>query len=284
MQQPNFLSPRAKPNGGGWLDICPAHNDTNCSLSITYGENGQWVFYCFAGCHHQDIRDAYSGNGFEVYTPVGSELRKPIATNQTDSASKLETIRRIMRESSSVYGTVGEQYLNSRGIICIPEAVRSHPSLWHSGHERNYQGLLLAVPSLGQHHAIHRTFLNASGVKIDRRKLGSCKGHGAYLLNLEGPVVVGEGLESTLSWWQLRGCPQCTLISALDAPSLGCLDLPDNPTRTLIIAPDNDDAGIRSAEKLRGVATQRGWRVELDSPSFGKDWNDVLMERNDDQW
>lgn len=266
------------------MDICPAHNDTNRSLSIKRGHNGRWVFHCFGGCDYRDIRRAYFGNGAEVYSRIGSGFRRPIATNPASKSRNLEVVQSLLQESKPVRGTLGEHYLNSRGITSLPDAIRFHPKLWHSDDNRNYAGLLLSIPSLGQPIALHRTYLSCDGAKRDRRRLSSPLGHGAYLLELLGPLVVGEGLESTLSWWQLNGAPSCTLVAALDAATLCKLDLPDLPTKQLIITPDNDVVGMRSADELRRRAVSRGWKVEVNAPPPDKDWNDILMERIDDWW
>ena len=38
-----------------WMAQCPAHNDGRPSLSITAGEDGETLAYCFAGCEFTDI-------------------------------------------------------------------------------------------------------------------------------------------------------------------------------------------------------------------------------------
>lgn len=45
-----------KPAGRNkWLARCPAHDDRSPSLSITEGEDGRTLIYCFAGCGSTDI-------------------------------------------------------------------------------------------------------------------------------------------------------------------------------------------------------------------------------------
>lgn len=38
-----------------YMAICPAHKDKSPSLSVTQGQNGRIVVYCFAGCSLQEI-------------------------------------------------------------------------------------------------------------------------------------------------------------------------------------------------------------------------------------
>lgn len=51
-----FLSrlERVRPNGGGFLARCPAHEDAEPSLSVSLGQRGV-VFHCFAGCSPDDV-------------------------------------------------------------------------------------------------------------------------------------------------------------------------------------------------------------------------------------
>lgn len=46
--------------------ICPAHNDKQASLSITKGKKCT-LFYCFAGCHFDDILRAAGLNKQDTY-------------------------------------------------------------------------------------------------------------------------------------------------------------------------------------------------------------------------
>ncbi len=48
------LSNKAKRNAGGWMTLCPCHNDTNPSLHISE-KNGKILVHCFAGCLQEDI-------------------------------------------------------------------------------------------------------------------------------------------------------------------------------------------------------------------------------------
>ncbi len=45
----------ARRSGSGWAANCPAHDDTNPSLSIATGENGRCLVNCHAGCETKAI-------------------------------------------------------------------------------------------------------------------------------------------------------------------------------------------------------------------------------------
>lgn len=39
----------------GYIVRCPSHNDTNPSLSISEGNGGRVLLYCFTGCSIHDV-------------------------------------------------------------------------------------------------------------------------------------------------------------------------------------------------------------------------------------
>ncbi|NIT58393.1 MAG: hypothetical protein GWN00_19855 [Aliifodinibius sp.] len=50
---------KVKARGKGqWTACCPAHSDSDPSLSITHADNGNILIYCHAGCAPADIVDS----------------------------------------------------------------------------------------------------------------------------------------------------------------------------------------------------------------------------------
>ena len=47
-----------KRQGDGWIALCPAHDDTKPSLSISKGRVKDYVFHCHAGCSYESIMEA----------------------------------------------------------------------------------------------------------------------------------------------------------------------------------------------------------------------------------
>jgi DNA primase len=60
---------------------------------------------------------------------------------------------------------------------------------------------------------------------------------------------------------------------------MGNLRLPPTPAR-LTIATDGDDQGRAGAHKLADRAHTLGWVVSFLHAPDGKDWNDVLCEKD----
>ena len=90
-----------------------------------------------------------------------------------------------------------------------------------------------------------------------------------------GPLLVGEGIESTLAALTLRGDATARAWVALSTSGMAALRLPDIPGR-LIIAADGDMAGRRAAMNLADRAARADWAVLILDPGDGDDWNDRL--------
>ena len=43
---------------GRWMARCPAHDDSQASLSVTEGRDGRTLIKCFAGCEVEDVVEA----------------------------------------------------------------------------------------------------------------------------------------------------------------------------------------------------------------------------------
>ncbi|MFM7564074.1 MAG: hypothetical protein ACKO81_13705, partial [Planctomycetota bacterium] len=59
---------RVSKSGNGWRALCPAHDDSNSSLSILLDLSGRVHFKCMAGCPEDSIRGAL---GFSA--PAGGD-------------------------------------------------------------------------------------------------------------------------------------------------------------------------------------------------------------------
>jgi len=161
--------------------------------------------------------------------------------------------------------------------------VREHGALWYDANRPEVPGLVAAVRNAsGAFAAIHRTFLDRHGRKLDRKAWGPVSGghiviHDPGEHALPGHLLVGEGLESTAS--AAAEHPECVAWSALSAGGVRGLAPPAGISH-LVVAPDMDEAGVgqRAAHVLAQRARARGITVEvLPSLAGRKDWNDAHM-------
>jgi hypothetical protein len=72
-----------KRNGSRWMSLCPAHADTNPSLSISEDE-AKVLVHCFAGCTIDAICHAIGLKVSELFTRPGVFHRKPDAVRMAE--------------------------------------------------------------------------------------------------------------------------------------------------------------------------------------------------------
>jgi hypothetical protein len=209
-------------------------------------------------------------------------LARREAEARAEAVKRAEQARRLWREALPIEGTPAARYLReARGIPLerLPAVLRFHPECWHGPTGRHWPAMVAAVQGAGLP-AVHRTYLRPNGsgkapIEPAKAMLGATAG-GAVRLT-EGPsrLVVGEGIESTLSLLCGLLDGPATAWAALSTSGLRGLHLPPQPGR-LTIACDGDTPGRDAAHALAQRADALGWRVGILDPGTGGDWNDIL--------
>lgn len=262
-------------SGAGWLAKCPAHDDQTPSLSIKDGDHGRVLLFCFAGCETRQVIMQLKARDLWEETREGSPskptVQKPRAPH--DGALKL------WREATSASDTVVQLYLRQRGIsISVPDTLRFHRALRHrSGGSHPAMIALVTHAITGAPMAIHRTFLDQAGgkaqVEPNKMMLGPTAGGIVQLGRGEGGLLVGEGIETTLSGMQATGRPGW---AALSTSGMQALALPDHVREVTILA-DGDPPGIKAAHEAAGRWTKCGVRVRIAKAPNGRDFNDLIQ-------
>ncbi|MGL4525425.1 MAG: DUF7146 domain-containing protein [Aestuariivirga sp.] len=212
---------------------------------------------------------------------------------------------RIWSEGLPLAGTLAERYLKARSLEPPYSAnLRFHPGLeyrcYRTGEITYHPALLAAVrDASGGLRGIQRTWLAPEGGKAPlddpRRSLGHLHGHGVWLRHGDslrnggsrhhsGILLIGEGVETVLSLRNVISstapdaglAPFVELVAALSASHLAGFILPSR-VRHLIVARDNDPAGIRAARTLAARATDLGISVTILRPVL-KDFNADLRQ------
>ena len=133
----------------------------------------------------------------------------------------------------------------------------------------------------GEMIAIHRTFLQRDGsgkAKVERPKLilGEARGGAVYLGELQETVNVTEGIETGLSFQQMKGGPT---LAACSTGGMVALGLPPLPLAAYVtIGADNDpnNAGLNAAKTAAARWRAEGRDVQITTPRDVNDFNDLL--------
>lgn len=256
--------------GGTWsghvaMCRCPAHADSDPSLSIRQGDRGILVT-CFAGCSREDVLRELR------WVQPGRHYAQP----EPASPSCAANVQRIWDQADDVRGTLAERYLARRNLLPLPSDIRFHPRCPYlpKPHTVFLPALLIAVREIRTLVAIQRIFLDpvtadyTRKVMLGRPLAGSWRGRG------EGPTLaIAEGFETADAFARLNNIP---CWASLGARRLDQLVIPANLT-TLLIAEDNDPEGHRAAEKAEGHYVRPGLTIRRTPPPHPfKDWAKAL--------
>jgi hypothetical protein len=200
----------------------------------------------------------------------------PVQRQAPAPAGSPEAARRLFAIARPIRGTLAETYLRCRGVSKLQKlpALRFHPRCYYRADERAarecWPALIAAVTDLdGAITGVHRTWLARDGagkalIATPRRAMGRLLGNGVCFGAVRDVFAAGEGIETVLS---LRcALPRLPMVAALSANHLAVLALPPG-LRRLYIVRDNDDAGFRAAETLRGRAQASGIEVLTLTPT-----------------
>ena len=76
-----------KKSGRGWCCRCPAHNDSENSLSVTHAD-GKWLLKCFAGCTVEAITSALGLSLSDLFDEKGAPKSNPSGNQTTERRSR----------------------------------------------------------------------------------------------------------------------------------------------------------------------------------------------------
>lgn len=209
--------------------------------------------------------------------------RSPPAKILFEDGGKSQIALKLWRESQHPRGTLVEKYLASRGLSLsnevAGEVIRFHPALSFG------DGRVAGMVALYRHirtdepRALHRTFLDGSARKLNRRSLGPMR-DAAIKLSSDENVTAGlhlsEGIETGLAAQLIGFQPVWALGSAtmIDGfPVLGGIE-------TISVLGENGDGGAnaRAAQVCADRWLEAGREAFFVAPLSGNDMNDVLHE------
>jgi phage/plasmid primase-like uncharacterized protein len=271
---------RLTAHGREFRGDCPACGYVG-TFSMTSKE-GRPVWWC-ASCQDGKATTA------AVRAAMGTDWRpppapKPRKTEGADTRSAGAVA--IFDRAQPFPGSPADRYLTSRGLAGVTSpALRYARAVRHPNAEDTFPAMLALVASTatGEPIGLHRTFIRADGTgKASLEPAKASKGPirgGAIMLDtpmLGRPLVIGEGIESSLSAGLLLGLPAW---SAIAAGNLANVIIPRGVSEVLIAA-DPDEVGQRAASVAATRMKARGVPVRVITPPAPiGDFNDMLLAR-----
>jgi hypothetical protein len=239
---------------------------------------------CFSGCDRRDvlaeINARFGGNAEHAFSR-GTAAKVAKVDERHANDKRTDAARRIWREAQPAAGTLVASYLRSRSIdIPPPPTIRFHKACWHSGARRPFPAMVAAVQGPdGRLVAVQRTYLRPDGsgkadVNPAKKALGPTSGGAVRLAAASDGLLIGEGIERTLSAMQASGRPAW---ATLGTSGMKGLILPDH-VRELVIIADADPPGIAAANAAADRWTGEGRTVRIAVPPAGRDFNDCWRE------
>jgi len=263
-----------RPVAGAFVGNCPACGYKN-SLRVTT-QNGKALWWCGACQDQAAVSAALMGQAAQA-APIA-------AAADTSQAQKREWALNLWRDAQPAVGTVVERYLAARGIALrdgMP--IRFLPDhLCRDSGKRWPVMVALMVDCAGTPQAIHRTFIARDGsgkapIATPRKTLGMVAGAAVRLAPVADRLVIGEGIETSISAGLMLKAPAWAAISA---PNLEFkLTLPAS-IREIIVAADHDGPGLKAAKAALARWRGEGRVVKIARPQTpGADFNDLWRSR-----
>lgn len=206
------------------------------------------------------------------------------AAADASRVQKRESALNLFADALPALGTVVERYLATRGITLRDDMpIKYLPNhLDRDGGKRWPVMVALMVDCAGTPQAIHRTFLAPDGsgkapIATPRKTLGMVAGAAVRLAPIADRLIIGEGIETSVSAGLMMGAPAWAAISA---PNLEFkLKLPDC-IREIIVAADHDGPGLKAARAALARWKAEGRAVKIARPQTpGQDFNDLWRAR-----
>jgi phage/plasmid primase-like uncharacterized protein len=209
----------------------------------------------------------------------GSHFSAPKIAAQPADEKRIARAGRLWEESGPLKHSVAEAYLRKRAVptgLWWSPALAFHPRMTSLDDRAKRPALVAAISDAqGALQGVQVTLLSARGtakaaLATPRRVIGKLMGGTVRLAEAQDELAVGEGVETMLTASEVFGVPAW---AALSADNLSRLVIA-HPLRRLLIAADNDDAGMRAAQSLRARMTSSTIvEIEAAPPGFN-DWND----------
>ena len=263
-----------RPVAGSFVGTCPACGYKD-ALRVT-SQNGRALWWCGACQDQAAVTAAIAGQAAQA-APIA-------AAADASQVQKREWALNLWHDAQPAVATVVERYLAARGITLRDDMpLRFLPNhLCRDSGKRWPVMVALMVDCAGTPQAIHRTFIAQDGkgkapIATPRKTLGMVAGAAVRLAPIADRLVIGEGIETSISAGLMMGAPAWAAISA---PNLEFkLKLPTS-IKEIVVAADHDGPGLKAARAALARWKAEGRSVKIARPQTpGADFNDLWRAR-----
>ena len=305
-----ILLPRGKIEGHEYTALNPRRYDTNLGsfrinirsliwCDFATGDKGKGFISLY--CYIKNVKPLKAAKALANLANIQPSAIKWKGQSERNSASTSSNphldpgirklILKIWHSSTNSSDTIVEKYLQKRAIKGeVPPTIRYLANCAHKVTATHWPCMLAAVTRWPEQKiiALHRTYLNADG--SDKAPINPCKmmigktyGGAVRLSPITEELIIAEGLETALSLNFLSTSKKCSVWAVLSASGYLNLVLPSLPlAASIIIAADNDPAGIKAAKIAATKWVREGRKVKIALPPENSDFNDILVK--DDIW
>jgi hypothetical protein len=203
------------------------------------------------------------------------------AEAEANAAVAYEIIAKLRAELIRPDKSCVAWYLRERGIeVAALDDIAYHRRLWHRPTGGSWPAMVALVRDVDGHVvALHRTYISRrlpptkAPIEPNKMLLGASRGCAIHLAPAASTLLLGEGIETVASAMQIFGLPGWSVISD---GGLKHVVLPDL-VREVVVAADNDKAGISAAIAAAQRFRREGRRVDVQKPADCNDFNDYLL-------
>jgi hypothetical protein len=207
----------------------------------------------------------------------------PCTVGLDDASHRSALALRLWNEAQGPRGTIAADYLASRGLTLLDDiagdVIRFHPGLKFDGKAVGAMVALFRDIRTNQPCGIHRTFLDGTGCKLDRKMFGRARGAAIKLdadENVTPGLHVGEGFETCLAARLAGFRPVWALGSA---SAIAAFPVLSGIEAITILGEVNDGgANYRAAQACAERWIAAGQEAFSVAPLVGGDLNDVWRE------
>jgi putative DNA primase/helicase len=272
---------------GQWINVRgPHHSAADRSLGIRFDPKAPDGFrvHSFADADQAECR-AYVKSLIQKLNGEFCDLYEPEHARHEAALARKQRAMALWQESTTLTGTPGEAYLNSRRcpLVGIPnnDVLRFHSACPFGTLRFPTMVALITDAVTGEPTGIHRTAIkdDGSGKRFgpdSKRMLGVARGGVVRLQPASAHLCIAEGVETSLSAAQVFGMPVWAAMSNKGIAAFPILKW----VQRLTVFADHDNAGIKAARICGRRYETSGIAGEIHIPPVVKsDWNDWLLEQ-----